>query len=112
MRGKALSPIWAALSVRITPAHAGKSHEYNLMHDIQEDHPRTCGEKLFGDLVFGNGVGSPPHMRGKATPIFAAHPPPGITPAHAGKSKMSTQKSRSFKDHPRTCGEKDRVAVV
>ena len=29
-----------------------------------------------------------------------------ITPAYAGKSKCSWEKSSSVKDHPRLCGEK------
>ena len=32
-----------------------------------------------------------------------------ITPAHAGKSSSSSLQSISFKDHPRSCGEKQNI---
>ena len=51
-------------------------------------------------------MGSPPHMRGKDDRSERRSPAPGITPAHAGKSKSVTQAPHSYWDHPRTCGEK------
>ena len=51
--------------------------------------------------------GSPPHMRGKAPPPFLSRLLLRITPAHAGKRKKRRKKTENWKDHPRTCGEKN-----
>ena len=45
MRGKVI-PICQKMGIkRITPAHAGKREEYQLLKALLKDHPRTCGEK-------------------------------------------------------------------
>ena len=45
MRGKDFEQMRSAISVRITPAYAGKSlRTYRLRTGLQ-DHPRLCGEK-------------------------------------------------------------------
>ena len=51
-------------------------------------------------------MGSPPHMRGKGNCQKTQNIPPGITPAHAGKSFARNALQTSCEDHPRTCGEK------
>ena len=50
--------------------------------------------------------GSPPRMRGKDRGAVIVRPPPGITPAYAGKSRVSPTNSSPSWDHPRVCGEK------
>ena len=62
MRGKGPLNVISLGTIRITPAHAGKSR---LALDI-----------------YG---GSPPHMRGKASIFFLLFKADRITPAHAGK---------------------------
>ena len=47
-------------------------------------------------------------MRGKAPASVTDALPPGITPAHAGKSSQRNLHFRQLGDHPRTCGEKPR----
>ena len=51
MRGKALNFSHTVKKIGITPAYAGKS--YSLFHstEVEQDHPRLCGEK------HGNGNG-------------------------------------------------------
>ena len=71
-----------------------------------EDHPRTCGEKSFNASVFQQSLGSPPHMRGKATSSRKTPESVRITPAHAGKRRQFQPPKPSPVDHPRTCGEK------
>ena len=44
-------------------------------------------------------------MRGTAFRPCRSSMPSGITPAHAGNSSHCRCRSRSRKDHPRTCGE-------
>ena len=50
--------------------------------------------------------GSPPHTRGKVVPAFPDMLFPGITPAHAGKSRQRAFRKARREDHPRTRGEK------
>ena len=45
-------------------------------------------------------------MRGKAHWVIDASEPWGITPAHAGKSRILQPVGRKHEDHPRPCGEK------
>ena len=96
----------------ITPAHAGKSQLNRQSGRSYQDHPRTCGEKQSVGAGTNGKVGSPPHMRGKATAGTVGNPAPGITPAHAGKRRRSFSGLRTEKDHPRTCGEKRTLRSV
>lgn len=52
-------------------------------------------------------MGSPPHRRGKGRDGHPGQPPPGITPAWAGKSSGCRYALTSEWDHPRVGGEKD-----
>lgn len=52
-------------SVRITPARAGKRNGLPVLHLAGWDHPRTRGEKVWADGAKVDGLGSPPHTRGK-----------------------------------------------
>ena len=66
MRGKDSALPHGTFCHRITPAYAGKrllSAAAELRHG---DHPRVCGEKLFGIWIVTSVAGSPPRMRGKA----------------------------------------------
>ena len=71
----------------ITPAHAGKTAAANFIAKAQEDHPRACGENLFGQHAGGIREGSPPRMRGKRTESGLEVVRQRITPAHAGKTE-------------------------
>ena len=51
-------------------------------------------------------MGSPPHVRGKDLQRLQAHAGRGITPACAGKSRISGRFFFCMRDHPRMCGEK------
>ena len=90
----------------ITPAHVGKRCLCRKHLQQSEDHPRTCGEKLFLIRKILHFQKSPPHMRGKAGMNQALNHEEWITPAHAGKSFISHIFSECRRDHPRTCGEK------
>ena len=65
MRGKEHGYYSNGFSIRITPAHAGKSNSITDIKDLIKDHPRTCGEKFLLLLKRYHFCGSPPHMRGK-----------------------------------------------
>ena len=106
MRGKVARVVNQLLVPGITPAHAGKRRPAWRWRRPRRDHPRTCGEKVY--QIFSNErlLGSPPHMRGKDGRGWPDRLTARITPAHAGKRHMKDQQTRTFRDHPRTCGEK------
>ena len=86
MRGKVKSLSISYVENRITPAYAGKRRVCNAGIQLQEDHPRLCGEKSskFWQIIVL--VGSPPPMRGKDERGNTEVCGWGITPAYAGKS--------------------------
>ena len=90
----------------ITPACAGKSNAFTASTRMHRDHPRMCGEKSTTSPRWTMAKGSPPHVRGKGLRQQIITDGHGITPACAGKSLSDPQPSRSFRDHPRMCGEK------
>ena len=111
MRGKVRRQYEKDGAGRITPAYAGKRNCGCKFVHCGKDHPRICGEKGMVTLLLGNGLGSPPHMRGKVmvAPVFSAIL--GITPAYAGKSREINQQEEIDRDHPRICGEKRKYFV-
>ena len=86
MRGKAPPFALNCPVPGITPAHAGKRIINFYEEHIEEDHPRTCGEKEARQWPKEQVWGSPPHMRGKDSNKSGKSAPLRITPAHAGKS--------------------------
>ena len=86
MRGKVDKEVVGYNDIRITPAHAGKRNNNASSFILDEDHPRTCGEKAGIVCLFLLLRGSPPHMRGKGIHMAFVSLPFRITPAHAGKS--------------------------
>ena len=106
MRGKVFDKLTDAPRKGITPAHAGKSHFFTVMSNLQRDHPRACGEKKLRIQGNESAQGSPPRMRGKASFFAHSSVPAGITPAHAGKSTTHCFWCKVDGDHPRACGEK------
>ena len=108
MRGK---EFWRYPGMRmkgIIPAHAGKSLGPCKAARAPRDHPRSCGEKSLAFSVYAVGRGSSPLMRGKVHGNGGAGQVKGIIPAHAGKSHSGRGCPRPRRDHPRSCGEKDR----
>ena len=105
-RGKVSNKRCCFSKCGITPAHAGKRYSIKLIPASKRDHPRTRGEKPLWEADCMDKVGSPPHTRGKALPSSWHQVLPGITPAHAGKSRNSCSSISQARDHPRTRGEK------
>ena len=89
MRGKASCLYFRVPLTGITPAYAGKSYRERYGHHQGRDHPRICGEKSTRKRRTDSTLGSPPHMRGKDGDWPTSFPPPRITPAYAGKSKIA-----------------------
>ena len=96
VRGKDGSEVVLDQRIGITPACAGKSYLPDSPECQIRDHPRMCGEKKIWSLVILEPVGSPPHVRGKATGVAMTFPRARITPACAGKR---LKRSRSTVPH-------------
>ena len=58
----------ASVRWRITPACAGKRSTATRYFRQTRDHPRVCGEKSQSTSASRRALGSPPRVRGKATP--------------------------------------------
>ena len=105
MRGKLFLWIDNGKEARITPAHAGKTPLRGRGLRRRSDHPRACGENLYGVRASLSQCGSPPRMRGKRPRPVSAAESPRITPAHAGKTCAFMSMKSLYADHPRACGE-------
>ena len=53
------------MTIRITPAPAGKTKAGESIKAGEKDHPRTCGENGMPRADCWCFGGSPPHLRGK-----------------------------------------------
>ena len=65
MRGKVAGGQIYPVRGRITPACAGKRRPFKFSNEMEEDHPRVCGEKLIVKVDALADEGSPPRVRGK-----------------------------------------------
>ena len=106
MRGREKQKNCPLVSVRITPAYAGKRCPAVLRWVDGGDHPRVCGEEATPCTRWNSARGSPPRMRGRVPLPLLPLPGLGITPACAGKSMFSVCTLDIAWDHPRVCGEK------
>ena len=112
MRGKEVPENTYQLKHRITPAYAGKRFCVRWNIGNFRDHPRVCGEKMYGLLGASFALGSPPRMRGKGRVLPVFDSLTGITPAYAGKSVYFAIFCDFVEDHPRVCGEKPRAMLA
>ena len=107
MRGKQGCYSSLKLFFGITPADAGKTYRGSHNSATHGDHPRGCGENRLNTSWYSSVRGSPPRMRGKLDDIPAKQRERRITPADAGKTKLSLPINVVYKDHPRGCGENE-----
>ena len=112
MRGKHAVTSSEVISIRITPADAGKTALPNVFFRSGWDHPRGCGENCLKPVVCAGVWGSPPRMRGKLRYNLAKVIQIRITPADAGKTWKWKSSNIMFRDHPRGCGENVHVLII
>ena len=112
MRGKARRWMAPRSIRRIIPAGAGKRPRRCAGRPGPWDHPRGCGEKMIRSNAGEADRGSSPRVRGKVLQGELAERRPRIIPAGAGKSRRDPRIDERARDHPRGCGEKERVAVL
>ena len=112
MRGKVPSSFLSSSRMGITPAYAGKRTPKWPCFPRKWDHPRVCGEKDSSFVKYAVCIGSPPRVRGKGEQTARPHYHMRITPACAGKRRLSAKTASRSRDHPRVCGEKAGLAPV
>ena len=71
---------------RITPAPAGNTVLWPIVHVSAEDHPRACGKHKKGDPEEERRLGSPPRLRETHKAGVALPSMRRITPAPAGNT--------------------------
>ena len=93
VRGKQFRLTLLLLTIRITPARAGKTIVIWGAVMIVWDHPRACGENQsflsFCDYL----KGSPPRVRGKLLARLSGIRLVRITPARAGKTNAALRRA-------------------
>ena len=104
-RGKPLAGLAGLLSGRLIPAHAGKTREYPQCSRAPGAHPRSRGENIGWRWYHSGKSGSSPLTRGKLDLGGASDHPPGLIPAHAGKTPWRTPSMPGRWAHPRSRGE-------
>ena len=111
MRG---TPAWKPLLIsdkRIIPAHAGNTEPCIARLRLVRDHPRACGEHFHSRIVMLTALGSSPRMRGTHRGYASFAVPVGIIPAHAGNTFPSSRVAVWRGDHPRACGEHEKILL-
>ena len=110
VRGKRDHPVEQTDKGRITPACAGKTVRGANSSMSRPNHPRVCGEN--GDIspLTAAVTGSPPRVRGKPGLPDSTLRRPGITPAHAGKTRTEPRGVQHGWGYPRACGENNAIA--
>ena len=111
VRGKAVHNASKRRHTGITPACAGKRQEREGAAAATRDHPRVCGEKPISLGCNRLRLGSPPRVRGKEMADIKLSWEERITPACAGKSIPSFFPLCLIWDHPRVCGEKQKICA-
>ena len=93
----------------IIPADAGSTRASRWAGCRPADHPRGCGEHEIGQETVEQFVGSSPRMRGALVWIVENKVHFGIIPANAGSTWTWHTCVNAGQDHPRGCGEHQRV---
>ena len=112
MRGRRDQGLRLLQLVGTTPAYAGKTCAAPSWIARPRDHPRVCGGDWPGTLFSDDVGGPPPRMRGRPYPSACGGGAVRTTPAYAGKTKTTTTRPSSMRDHPRVCGEDACASVL
>ena len=104
-RGKlaAVNPTFA--TVRLIPAHAGKTPPRSGWRQTRAAHPRSRGENSRPRGRASRRAGSSPLTRGKHPPRSRQKPTRRLIPAHAGKTELVHRCLSCGRAHPRSRGE-------
>ena len=89
----------------LIPAHAGKTAWIHRETGLPWAHPRSRGENPAALAVREASAGSSPLTRGKRRDRNDCGRPPGLIPAHAGKTQPRLLAGHTPGAHPRSRGE-------
>ena len=92
-------------SIRLIPAHAGKTSGRSEAPLQRATHPRSREENIDAWQLPERHVGSSPLTRGKQTSRGDEVYTLRLIPAHAGKTVCREERSRRSQAHPRSRGE-------
>ena len=104
-RGKPCGTGLGHIRPGLIPAHAGKTRSPILWASPRRAHPRSRGENPCSRAGRTTATGSSPLTRGKRGFAGRADEPPGLIPAHAGKTASRTARWCCGRAHPRSRGE-------
>ena len=104
-RGKLRGGPGRAASVRLIPAHAGKTWPSPARTCRPPAHPRSRGENDGTTRFNVDSTGSSPLTRGKLPPSTRPGRRARLIPAHAGKTSRAGGAPRAPSAHPRSRGE-------
>ena len=104
-RGKQLRLTLLRLTLRLIPAHAGKTCSSGCTQCFLGAHPRSRGENEFDTQTNAHAWGSSPLTRGKPVGPPELHGLGRLIPAHAGKTTNSRRPRSPSTAHPRSRGE-------
>ena len=105
MREGHIASIRAFVDPGITPAYAGRTSICKCSGLLYRDHPRLCGKDSIQFIIILFSPGSPPLMREGHMDTVKLTDEGGITPAYAGRTKLSGLHVPAEWDHPRLCGK-------
>ena len=105
VRGKPSSRQHRPPRQRLIPARAGKTPCVEVAPGFPRAHPRACGENPRRRARRRGRRGSSPRVRGKLPGGLSWGNKRGLIPARAGKTALTSSRSRTTPAHPRACGE-------
>ena len=104
-RGKRKLGLPGKFSLRLIPAHAGKTCRALTIRSTGGAHPRSRGENVPLDFVPRGKRGSSPLTRGKRPDQAGCRDHLRLIPAHAGKTAQDVIRLSRHTAHPRSRGE-------
>ena len=104
-RGKLSGIKINGVSLRLIPAHAGKTSGGVAAPGRVTAHPRSRGENRLDGLRRAHRQGSSPLTRGKRVFVVRRAGAVGLIPAHAGKTARGHASLAGPRAHPRSRGE-------
>ena len=96
----------------IIPARAGSRGRACETTTWRRDHPRACGEQGQSQPSVNRSEGSSPRVRGAVFGGLSNLNGRGIIPARAGSRPSPCGRSGRSRDHPRACGEQQRLVFL
>ena len=96
----------------LIPAHAGKTKARAYQARVWWAHPRSRGENPDCGVRVFLSEGSSPLTRGKPLGLGGRVVPPGLIPAHAGKTPRTRRACSATWAHPRSRGENGEYEYV